>query len=115
MRANNLPVDGIAIVSDGGENCLPLFVQEYQKYSQWLQKEPPIYFYWVAGHDPDCLSTQARHLPFHKFDVNKVGPHGLASLAASMHTNRYSLLQEVYDTPLLTLADVFPARTEVLV
>jgi hypothetical protein len=99
-------IDGIAIVSDGGENNPPYFSHVYKKYSEKIGKEPTVYFYDVAG-DTDNLSHQLPNIE--KFDMRhgKVDYYSLPNLVATMRTNRYSLVDEIMSVPLLTLEKIF--------
>jgi hypothetical protein len=102
-------VDGIAIVSDGGDNTVPFFHQTYQKYSAWAGKEVPVYFYQVRGDAPVLIGfMQGSHQDMQIFDLqNGVDYYSLPNMVATMRTNRYSLVDEVMATKLLTLKDVF--------
>jgi len=98
-------LDAIGIVSDGGERHLPSFVEAYARYSAWAQKQVPVYLYRVAGQDPDWLSgpCQSAGIPYQVFPLTTVDQVSLESLAQTMRTQRYSLLDEIMATPLVTL------------
>src|SRR5208282_681351 len=49
--------DGIAIVSDGGENNPPAFSDAYKRYSAMLGKEVPVYLYQCQGDSPALISN----------------------------------------------------------
>ena len=97
--------DAIAIVSDGGERHPPDFGTAYRAYSSWMGKEPPVYLYRVPGQDPDWLSARwGTTMPYQCFPVEKsINEAGVVALAATMKTKRYGLVQEIMDTPLLTM------------
>ena len=42
-----------------------------------------------------------------KFEITGNDYYSLPNMAATMRTNRYSLADEILETPLLTIADVF--------
>ena len=44
-------IDGIAIVSDGGENSTPYFSQVYPRYAAFAGKEPTVYLYHCGCRD----------------------------------------------------------------
>ena len=104
-RERQFEADAIAIVSDGGERHPPYFGTAYKAYSVWMGKEPPVYLYRVPGDDPDWLSARyGGTLPYQCFPVEKnISEAGVVALAATMKTKRYSLMQEIMDTPLLTM------------
>jgi hypothetical protein len=96
-------IDGIAIVSDGGENQAPWFVDVYQQLCAKSGKNIPVYLYHVRG-DPDRLAfnMEEAHLDLQIFDAQDADFYSLPNLVQSMKTNRYSLADEIYATSLLT-------------
>lgn len=101
------PVDGIAVVSDGGENRAPVFAEFHKRKFEGV----PVYFYQVQG-DRNVFSHNCKVMgvPLSEFDLqNATGLdyYSVANLVQTMRTNRYGLYQEIMDTPLLTLAKVF--------
>lgn len=109
MLQEKVEVDGIAIVSDGGENTAPYFADVYKKYTAFVGKDLPIYFYDCDG-DTDNLSrsTNAAGIEMQKFDLRhgKADFYSLPNLVQSMRSNPYSLLDEIMATPLMSLTDV---------
>lgn len=109
IAEKKLEIDGIAVVSDGGENTPPLFAHAYKAYAQAIGKEVPVYLYRTDG-EPDVFSRglAASGIDCQKFDLSggKVDHYGLAGLISSMRTNRYSLSQEILDFPLLRVEQV---------
>lgn len=106
----NLDVNGIAIVSDGGENNHPYFHQVYQTYcTVTVEREVPVYFYHVPGDTNYLSQTMERaHQKMEVFDLpSKVDYYSLPNLVQTMRTNTYSLVDEIYATPLLTTDAVF--------
>ena len=107
-------VDGIAIVSDGGENTAPYFSAVYERYSQMIGKEVPVYLYQTSGDQPHLITfmTQAKH-DLQVFDIRSgVDFYSLPDLVQTMRTQRYGLIEEIMDFKLLSLDDVFEKQTE---
>jgi hypothetical protein len=105
-RERGFVADGIAIVSDGGDNAGYDFRRDYAGYTLWAGQEPPVYLYRVQGSDSDRLSQvcQGTAMPYQCFDIPQgIDHYALAGLAQTMRVSRYSLVQEIMDTPLLTL------------
>jgi hypothetical protein len=103
-----IEVDGIAIVSDGGENHAPEFPDVYRKYSAMAGKDVPVYFYQLGG-DPDHLSfsMQANKIEMHTFDLRGgVDYYSIPNLVQTMRSNPYGLVDEVMATKLLTIEQV---------
>jgi hypothetical protein len=105
-----LHVDGIAIISDGQDNFTGRVTAEYKKYAAKMGSEPTVYFYKVEGSSYDALTREltAADLKDGLFDLtaNKVDFYSLPNLVQTMRVGRYSLLDEVLDTPLKTLDKV---------
>ena len=104
-------VNGIAIVSDGGEHGIDSngtsFRGAYLSYIKKMGIEPNIYFFKLTG-SPDRLSNQVE---MNVFDLRgkEADYYSLPNLIKTMKTKRYGLLDEILDTPLLTLKKVFAA------
>jgi len=114
IREKGIEVDGIAIVSDGHENCHPSFAAEYQKYVELFGKEPPVYFYKVSSpyYHADATSLEATakivHLDLQVFSLpSGVDRESLPQLVKTMRTSKYSLADEILASKLLRLDDVF--------
>jgi hypothetical protein len=107
-----LPVDGIAIISDGEENTPPLFVSVYVALCQSLSKSIPVYFYRTVGGISNLGGQfKAAGVDLQEFDcTDRIDYYSLPNLAATMRTNRYSLVDEVMATKLLRLEDVMPQK-----
>jgi len=108
MLQSNIEVDGIAIVSDGGENNAPLFPQVYQKYCEKFSKEPPVYLFQCRGDSPALIySMQRSGLDMQVFDITGgVDFYSIPNLIQGLRENKYSLIDEVMSTKLLTVAEV---------
>jgi len=104
-------VDGIVIVSDGGENTLPYFSEQYQRYETKTGLTPSVYFYQLKG-DPNSISDRMLKagLDMQTFDLrdSSVDYYSLPNMLATMRAGKYALLEEVMATPLLTLDKVLP-------
>ena len=109
MLDEKCEIDGIAIVSDGGENTAPFFPVVYDKYSKWAGKEVPVYLYQTYGEPPALIGAMnLAKMDMTVFDIRGgVDYYSLPNLVATMRTNRYSLIDEVMATPLLTLSKAF--------
>lgn len=107
MLEKGIIVNGIAIVSDGGENRTPLFTNVYKEYEKKMGISPNVYFLHVPG-DTDGFShgMEMMGVPFTKLDISNVDFYGLPNLLKIMRTSKYSLLSDIMDTPLLTIAEV---------
>lgn len=106
---NKIEVDGIVLVSDGGENTAPYFTSVYTRYSALMAKEVPVYFYRVPG-DRNRLtdSCSSASIELQEFDLTSgaVDTYSIPNLVVTMRTNRYGLIQAIMDTPLRTLDEV---------
>jgi hypothetical protein len=105
----NVEVDGIAVVSDGGENTTPMFADVYKRYSDKFGKAVPVYLYQTEGEANMLVPALNRAaIDVQVFDLRDVAVdyNSVVNLVQTMRTNRYSLVQQILDTPLLTLNDV---------
>jgi len=118
MLDKKLSVDGIAVVSDGGENSPPRFPAVYQQYVDKLDVTPTVYFYQLAG-DPNAFGPACvgAEIDVQLFDLrqSKVDFYSLPNLAQTMRVGRYSLIDEVLSVPLLTLNDVLERTKDMAV
>lgn len=108
-------VDGIAMVTDGEETTPPLFTHVYKSYSELVGKEVPVYMYQtVGGYCNLTASMSHAGYDMQVFDLcGGVDYYSLPNLVKTMRTRRYGLVQEIMDTPLLTLEMVIPKRESV--
>lgn len=111
MMDDKAEIDGIAIVSDGGENAPPVFADVYKRYSAQLGKEVPVYLYHCQG-DTDSFTyrTKSAGIDVQTFELTGVDYYSLPNLVATMRTNRYSLVDEIMAWPLVTLEEVFKSE-----
>ncbi len=111
-----IQVSGIAIISDGGENRQPVFADRYKAYIQKWSTEPTVYFYHLSG-DADFFSVNMRQagIGFETFDLVSKGfdYYSLPNLVQTMRVSRYSLIDEIMESRLLTLDQVLGLEEEV--
>lgn len=98
-------VDGIVIVSDGGDNTHPLFGATYKKYVEQIGHEPTVYWFDVPG-DGDALTHQLPGV-IEKFDMKhgQIDYYSLPNIITTLRTNKYSMVDEIMGVPLLKMAD----------
>jgi hypothetical protein len=108
-------VDGIAIVSDGGENNTPYFSETYARYAQLFGKEVPVYLYQCRGDQPALIHNMQRaKIDLQVFDIKDgIDFYSLPDLAKTMATCRYSLIEEIMEFKLLSLKDVLGMKIEI--
>jgi hypothetical protein len=110
-----LDVQGIAIISDGGENAVPRFVDVYARLCKQADGTPPVYLYWTPG-ETDTLtpSMQRAGYAMDVFDIRGgVDYYSLPNVVQTMRASRFTLFDEIMNTPLLTLDEVFKEEREV--
>lgn len=109
MLAEKIEVDGIVVVSDGGENNPPYFHDVYPKYTQLVGKDVPVYFYQTAG-DRDAFSGFLKRagIELQTFDLrqSRIDYYSIPNLVQTMRSNPYSMVDEIMATPLLSLSEV---------
>jgi hypothetical protein len=83
----------------------------YEEYKQRMGMEPTVYFYKLSG-DPNGVTyycdKQGIHLE--EFDMNKVDYYSLPNIVSMMKTTRYSLIDEIMQTPFLTFERIFATK-----
>lgn len=107
--ANGLNIDGIAVISDGGENRSPTFGSVYAAYCRKIDKVIPVYFYELEGEPDRFTGFCAPHdIGITRFDLRrqKIDYYSLPNLVQTMRTNTYSLVDEIYESKLKTLDEV---------
>src|SRR5262245_40968186 len=119
LLERRLTVDGIAIVSDAGENTVPYFGRVYPAYCEQMGVSPTVYLYQTVG-DPDSMFARfcgEAHIDVQRFDVRHgaVDAYSLPDLVQSMRVSRYSLLDEILGYPYRRLDDVLTRTTEMRV
>ena len=107
----NVEADGIAIVSDGGENQSPYFADVYPKYAKKFDREPPVYLYHLEGESDAFTGSMARsirHQIAQKFSLGtRVDYYSTPNLVQTMRVSRYALADEVLEAPLITVEEAF--------
>lgn len=108
MMDRGTAVDGIAIVSDGADHGR-MFGMLYKTYAQRLGIEPTVYLYQTKG-EPNTLTADCKRngIDIQEFDLRTgtVDYYSLPNLVQTMRVGRYSLLDDIYATPLAQLDDV---------
>jgi hypothetical protein len=117
MLVEKVAVDGIVIVSDGGDNTAPLFHDVYPKYAKFCDKDVPVYFYQLSG-ETDKLTPymQRAGLEMTTFDLrgSKIDYYSVVNTIQTLRSNQYSLVEEILATPLLSLSDVLKKSGELV-
>lgn len=108
----NLLVNGIIIVSDGGENRTPWFHTSYKKYCAKMGIDPTVYLFHVPGdHNVMIENCKANDVIV---TMHELGPkpdyYTLPNILMTLKTSRYALIDEIMETPLKTLDEVFKPR-----
>ena len=109
-----LEVDGIAVISDAAENTLPYFAEVYTKYSSLIGKQVPVYLYHCGRDtgryaDHQSFIKMMNHLRHDLQTFSLLGGvdyNSLPNLVSTMRTQRYGLVEEIMNVPLLTLDGV---------
>ena len=107
----NIQLDGIVIVSDGGQRHEIDFWQALREYERLLGFVPTIYLLHVPG-DPNWLE-QARpnHAKMETFEFHRdFDYYSLPNVVKLMRSDSFELLSEVLETPLLTFNEVFKSK-----
>lgn len=108
LRFKNVLVNGIVLVTDGGENTRPAFCEAYRKYVETIGIEPTVYHLWLPGEqNVMALNNEQASLQVQTFDISQVDYYSLPNIIKALRSSRYSLVDEILGTPLLRLADVF--------
>lgn len=115
-RERGLEFQGIAVVSDAKENTPPVFCREYARLRDLGGEEPSVYLYRMGttmtgyGDRDLALTCAAEGIDIQEFDLRGgVDYYSMPNIVQSMRVSRYSLLDEIMGTPLLTLDAVFRA------
>ena len=117
MLVEKIAIDGIALISDGQENTAPHFPEVYKKYSTFVDKDVPVYFYHCAGGGDNLTPRMnAAGIEMQTFDLRdgKTDYYAIPNLVQTMRSNQYSLVDEIMATPLLALSDVLRNSTELV-
>lgn len=112
IREKGIVVNGIVIVSDGAEHSGPYFVEAYGRYAKQMQIEPMVHMFRVPG-EPDSLSGQFEraHVPAEVYaSESGIDYYSLPNIVRGLKTGRYKLLDDIMQTPLMTLAQALTLR-----
>lgn len=102
-------VNGIVICSDGGENTNPRFPNVYKQYENKFSISPNVYLIHFPG-EPDQLTSSCQDLSYEKMDGKDLDYYGMPNLAKVLRSSRYTLLDEIMQTPLLTINQVLQRK-----
>ena len=116
-----LPLDGVAIISDGGENRPPFFADAYRRYEAAFGKRLPVYYYRVWPHEAymqqfteDLLtnSMKAASREMTKYDLakGKIDYFSIPNLVMTMNASRFGVVEKIMAAPLVTIDQVLPLR-----
>jgi hypothetical protein len=111
LRSQKLDVDGIVLISDGEENTVPYFPEEYLR----LGAEPALYFLlMVGGRDNLSPRLEQAGIPATTFDVRSgFDYYAMTNVVNVLKPQTYGFLAEVMETPLKTLDGIFRNKKEV--
>lgn len=115
IRSRKLVVNGIAVATDGGENATPWFADVYKKYCAEMQVEPTVYEFLVGGYGSSAFKSKCEGagISVEQFKLGvQVDYYSLPNIVSTMKTNRYELFDNVMETPLLTIDEVYERRTK---
>jgi hypothetical protein len=104
------PYDGIVVVSDGGHNTAPRFSTQYHIYGQRTGLTPTVVYFRLRG-EPDIFDRELEDagIAHTTVDIDVYDGYALPNLAQLVRHRAYSLVQEIMETPLLTLSRVLRA------
>ena len=109
IQEKSIVVNGIAVCTDGGDNRYPMFHESYKDYCDKVGINPTVYMFHVNG-ECDIMSDYCNrsNINVQKFEIgSSVDYYSLPNLIKTMRTNKYSLVDEIMQVPLLTFKDVF--------
>jgi hypothetical protein len=108
IAEKKIHVDGVVIISDGGENTSPAFAQAWLDYRAATGISPTVHFFHLNG-DRNVLTENCRrgNVPINQFEVTKADYYSMPNLISMIKKGHYTLVDEIMSTPLLTLDDVF--------
>lgn len=112
LRANGFKVDGIVLVTDCEDNRPDMFVDAWRRYTQVVGVEPTLYVFQVGrGRDTLLPALEQAGILTEHFDLRGQGVdyHSLPNVLATLQTKRWGLLDQIMETPLKTLEEVFDA------
>lgn len=113
-RQQRFAAELILVVSDGGENTAPLFVDAYRDYERALSVTPSVTFIRLPG-ESDVLTArlQSAGLPITRYEFadKAIDGYNLPAIVNALRPGAYGLLEDVLATSLLTVPEAL-ARNE---
>jgi hypothetical protein len=110
---NKRAYQGIAVITDGGENSSPFFAPVYQKYAEKMGVEPTVYLYKVPSYSDVFKRTcTSNGIDVQEYDLTKgnIDYVALPGIVQTMRVNRYSLIDEIMETPLLDFGKILEKK-----
>lgn len=111
-----MDIHGILVLSDGGENRHPIFASVYKRYVQQVGREVPVHYYHLGattGWDRE-MEQQGIVLQTTELNGTKVDDYSITNLVQQLRCNRYSIIDEIMESRLLTVDKVLgPVREAV--
>lgn len=117
--SQNLDLNGVAIIGDGGENSLPLFTMAHQEWKRRKGEDLPVYFYqtycdprfaFTSGGNPKNFHNLMAEvgIPVKTFDLThgNVDYYSLPNLVQTMNVSRFGVTDKIMACPLLTLEQI---------
>lgn len=104
MRQRGEMLNGIVIVSDGGDNTRPYFHEAYDKYVESMGIEPMVYLLHVPGTSQNALLHNFPDLTMWEFGKD-VDYYSLPNVVRTLKGGKFELLDEIFQFPLLTIAE----------
>lgn len=103
-RKKELLIQGIVVISDGGEHERPTFAEAYKIYCQTMQMEPSVYLIHVPG-EPNVMTPNCRSLgvQIEEYEVNSIDEYSLPNIVRALKPGKFGLLEEILETPFLTI------------
>jgi hypothetical protein len=107
IQEKSIVVNGIIMITDGGDNTPPLFPNVYNSYIKQFDFEPNVYMLHLPG-ESDKVSYKMENMgyPYTKLEMTEIDRYGLPNLLKILKTKRYTLMDEIMETPLLTINGV---------
>lgn len=115
LREKKIEVNGIAIVTDGGDHGSKEFYQSYKDYCNELSIQPSIYMYKVSG-EYDTMSklciTNGIDININDLRRGKITEDSLQYMVSTMRANKYSLIDDINNISLLTIQEAFKTTSD---
>lgn len=119
-----IPLDGVVIVGDGGENTPPVYAAAHIEYKKRYDKSLPTYLYKTfcpaeyqnmhSGGYPGQFAGFMNYaqIQFTEFDLTsgKVDYYSIPNMVQGMSASRFGVEEKIMACPLLELAKVLPVE-----